>query len=318
MIRPANGGVLCSGNVVYDTLVRPVEEWCWGTTTFVESIEYHIGGNGANTSIALAKLSVPVRLLATVGRDDQGRFVSEALRAAGVDTRELATVEAPTAATVAIVNRAGNRKFLHRMGASAVAFPVPIEFTPRLTDGISHYHLASLCALPKLRRHAPETLARARAAGLTTSLDTNWDAEGRWMRDLGPCLPELDFLFINEDEARMITGSVVIPEAARMLLEAGARTAVMKVGPRGCAIYTADEEILCPAFEVDAMDTTCAGDCFVGGFLAALLRGETLAEAGHFANAVAALSVQRLGGAAGVPVYPEVVSWMKSARLRRD
>jgi ribokinase len=71
-------GVICSGAVIHDTVVRPVEEPQWGTTTIVETIEPHVGGNAANTSIALATLGVPVRLMGAVGPDEQGRFVISA------------------------------------------------------------------------------------------------------------------------------------------------------------------------------------------------------------------------------------------------
>jgi len=311
------GGVLCSGSIVFDTLVRPVDDPQWGTTTFVETIESHVGGNGANTSLALATIGIPVRLLGAVGRDDHGRFLVEELTRAGVDTSAITMADGSTAATVVMVNRAGDRKFLHRMGASATAFREPVRFTPELAGGMTYYHLASLFILPNLRAHGAETLCRARAAGLATSLDTNWDPEGRWLEDLAPCLPQLDLMFINEDEARMTTGTADAAEAAELLLSRGVRTAVMKLGARGCAIYTADREILCPAFDVEVKDTTGAGDCFVAGFLAALLRDATLPEAGHFANAVAALSVQRVGGVAGVPPYAEVREWMQSARLRK-
>ena len=309
--------ILCSGSIIYDTLVWPVDEARWGTTTFVETIECHPGGNGANTSLALAIIGTPVRLLGTIGDDDQGSFVSAALGRAGVDTSGIAITDAPTAATIAIVNRSGGRKFLHRLGASACAFTSPIDFTPGITDGMRHYHMASLFILPRLRPHAAETLRRARAVGLTTSLDTNWDPEGVWMRDLEPCLRHLDMIFINEDEAEMCTGAQVPAIAAARLLKGGARSAVMKLGARGCAIYTGDRETVCPAFEVEAKDTTGAGDCFVAGFLSARLRGASRAEAGNFANAVGALCVQRVGGAAGVLNYDETQSWMRTARLRK-
>jgi sugar/nucleoside kinase (ribokinase family) len=90
------------------------------------------------------------------------------------------------------------------------------------------------------------------------------------------------------------------------------------LGPRGCAIYTGSSQILCPAFDVHATDTTGAGDCFVAGFLAALRRNATLAEAGHFANAVGALSVQQIGAVTGVPAYPQIQEWIRSARLNTN
>ena len=306
-------GVLCSGSIIYDTLVQPFDESAWGTTRWVQSLEYHVGGNGANTARALAILGTPVRLLGTVGDDAQGSFVLQELQESGVDTSAIGRVGLPTAATVVLVNHWGNRQFLHRLGASIEAFREPLEFTPDLCADNSHYHLASLFLLPNLRVGGPEVLRRARAAGLTTSLDTNWDAEGEWMRALEGCLPHLDILFMNEDEAFMVTGSKDPAMGAEFVLSKGIRTAVMKLGRRGCAIYTEGREILCPAFEVQAVDTTGAGDCFVAGFLTARQRGGSWEEAGRLGNAVAALSVGKLGAVTGVLPLEETEAWMESA-----
>ncbi len=304
-----NEGVLCSGSIVFDILVHPVKDVRWGATNLVESIEYQVGGNGANTTIALASLGVPARLVGVVGNDDQARFVCERLQSAGVDTRWLTRANAPTAASIAMVNQSGERMFLHRLGASKKAFSSPVDFTADLLRGMRHYHLASLFVLPSLREHAAEMLIRARRAHLTTSLDTNWDPQGSWMRDLAPCLPLLDFMFVNEDEGRMITGASTPADAAQVLLSRGVRVVIVKLGDRGCSIRTVESACDCPGFAVDAKDTTGAGDCFVAGFLAAHLRGESLAEAGRFANAVAAKSVEKIGGAVGIPSYDQVKAW---------
>jgi sugar/nucleoside kinase (ribokinase family) len=306
-------GVLCSGAIIHDTLVHAYDDSPWGTTAFVETIEPHPGGNGSNTSLALASLGMPVRLLGTVGEDEAGRFLLSALRRAGVDTTAIALTAEPTARTIALVNRTGSRKFLHRLGCSANAFANGIEFTPDLTAGMAHYHLASLFILPALRTVACATVARARAAGLSTSFDTNWDPEGRWMRDVEPLLRHLDFIFLNEDEARMTTGTDDPAAAARCLLARGARTAIIKLGPRGCAVFTVDRELHCPAFAVEVRDTTGAGDTFVAGFLAAHLEGADLADAGRFANAAGALNVQQIGGSARIPSYREIQAWMRTA-----
>lgn len=309
-------GILCSGSIIFDTLVQPFEQSAWGTTTFVESMESHVGGNGANTARALAVLDMPVRLLGALGEDTQAEFILDQLRDAGVDTSGVTRFPAPTAATIVLVNRGGDRQFLHRLGVSALAFEQPIEFTRGICDGIAHYHLASLFLLPHMRVHGAEVLRRAQAAGLTTSLDTNWDAEGKWITTLRPCLPRLDILFMNEDEARMVTGSNDAARGAAVVLGEGVRTAVMKLGSRGCAIYTGEEEILCPAFDVAVRDTTGAGDSFVAGFLAARQRGATWARAGQFANAAAALSVQKLGAVTGMLPFEKIEAWMRAAPVR--
>ncbi len=313
----ARGGVLCSGALVYDTLVQPAEDQDWGTTRFVATLETHSGGNGANTSLALAKIGVPVRLLGTVGRDEPGRFITRILGRSGVDTSFVETVDAPTAATVVLVNRAGDRKFLHRPGAGALAFAAPIEFTPERLAGMRHYHMGSLFILPAFRPHAAKTLERARRAGLTTSLDTNWDAKGRWMQDLASCLPLLDYLFVNEDEARMLTGSPDPEAAGATLLEGGVRTVVIKLGARGCLVCPSDcEPLAVPAFDVQVKDTTGAGDCFVAGFLGSLVRRASVPEAARFASAVAALTVQCVGGVAGLEDGFDVAGWMRTAVTR--
>jgi sugar/nucleoside kinase (ribokinase family) len=121
---------------------------------------------------------------------------------------------------------------------------------------------------------------------------------------------------MNEDEARMVTGSSDPATGASIVLKKGLGAAVMKLSSRGCAIYSEDREIVCPAFEVEAKDTTGAGDCFAAGFLAARQRGASLAEAGSFANAVAALSVQKIGAVEGVLPLEETEEWMRIRPLR--
>jgi sugar/nucleoside kinase (ribokinase family) len=211
-----------------------------------------------------------------------------------------------------VVNSGGDRMLLHRPGASESAFQQPIEFNAPIRKGLSHFHLANPFAFPRFRPHAAETLHRARAAGLSTSLDTGWDSLGRWIEDLGPCLPFTDLLFVNTDEAHRLTGIAEPAEAARRLRELGAGAVVVKLGAGGCRVLAPEASFASPAFEVPAIDTTGAGDCFAGGFLAALHRGASLEEAARFANAVAALSIQLVGATPGLRSYDETQAWMGS------
>lgn len=315
MPAPAPSGVLCAGNIVLDVVVRPVDRLAWNTTAWVDSIEQHLGGNGANTACTLGVLGVPVRLLGTLGRDAFGDLLLARLESAGVEVGAVVRSAAPTPATVVLVNALSDRFFLHRAGASHEAFAEPITFSPDLMAGLSHFHLGNPFALPHMRRHIGEVLRRARAAGMTTSVDTGWDSHGRWMEDLAPCLPYTDLLFPNEDEARQLTGLEEVDAAARRLRELGATNVIVKQGARGCAVFTAEGSFQVPAFAVEPQDTTGAGDCYVGGFLAALCRGRSWEEAARFANAVAALSVQRLGATTNLRSFEETEAWMAQARL---
>lgn len=303
-------GVLCAGNIVFDILVHPVEAMAWNTTTWVESIEQHMGGNGANTSFALAKLGAPVRLISVTGQDAFGCQLLDKLCGAGIDVSAVTRSESPTAATVALVRPNGDRLFLHRAGASAEGFGEPIEFTPALIAGISHFHLGNAFAFPRLRRHSEEVMRRAHAAGLTTSIDTGWDSQGRWLLDLGGSLPHTDLLFVNEDEACRFGGVEPFDAAARRLQELGAGAVVVKRGAAGASVFSGESRTDVPAFAVDAVDTTGAGDCFAGAFLAGLHRGLDYAGAARFANAAAALTVQQLGATTGLRSWDETRAWI--------
>ena len=305
-------GILCSGNIVYDILVRPVDKIEWGTTTWVEDLERHIGGNGANTSYAAATLGARVRLQGMVGSDSFGTELLAILSGAQVDVSLVERSAEPTATTVALVQSDGSRSFLHRPGASREAFLQTIDFAPHVLDGLSRYHMANPFSLPGLRSHAAAILQRARTAGLRTSLDTGWDARGEWMRMLEPCLPHVDLLFANEDEGRMLTGETDASAMAAALRSRGGRTVVLKLGARGCMLFIGNDALHIPAFAVHAVDTTGAGDCFAGGFLAALELGYSFPDAARLANAAGALSIQKLGAISGLRDLQATREWMES------
>ena len=302
-------GILVSGNVVLDMVVRPVDQVTWGITQWVESIEHHLGGNGGNTAAAIGALGGSARLLGRIGRDANGEACRARLMATGVDLSDLEIEDTPTATSIALVRSDGARTFLHLPGASLDVFAAGISFGPERIAGCGHYHLANLFALPHLRPLAADTLRAARAAGLTTSLDTAWDSRGEWMKLLEPCLPHLDVLFVNEDEARMLTG---LDDPAKNAEAFRVPLFVMKLGARGCYVATRDGAALVAGFAVKAIDTTGAGDCFAGAFLTGLARGMHPFEAGQVANAVGALTVERMGSTTGLLSWEGTLDWMRS------
>jgi sugar/nucleoside kinase (ribokinase family) len=309
-------GVLCTGNIVFDMLVHPVDQLRWGATTWVETIGQSMGGNGANTSYTLACLGVPVRLIAVVGEDTFGEELLSGLRAAGVDTSSVTRSRGATPTTIALVRSDGNRLFLHKPGVSLQAISEPIEFTALLMHGMTHFHVANPFSMPAFRKHVAETLRRASTAGLTTSLDAAWDSQGRWIQDLGPCLPHVGTLFVNEEEGALLAGVEDPLEAGRVLRRMGAGTVVVKLGSRGCFVVSEREEFRVPAFDVEVLDTTGAGDCFAGGYLAAIQRGFPPREAARFANAAGALSVRRVGAVGGLLSWDDMQEWMRTAKVR--
>ena len=277
-----------------------------------------MGGNAANTSRALAILGVPVRIVGAVGPDDAATMVFDKLRTCGVDTQSVMRMDLSTATSVALINTHGDRQFLHRLGTSGLVFADPPSFNEGPCRGFSHFHQGSFFVVPNLRRHACLMLQDAQRAGLSTSFDTNWDPQGEWMTAVRSCLPHVYTFFMNEDESRMITGTADLKRAARILIDEGTWQVVIKLGCRGCAIYSADSEMLCPGFAVRAVDTTGAGDCFVAGYLAARRQHRSMEEAGRFANAVGALTVQQMGAVEGVVAEEHVREWMGTSNGMQD
>lgn len=129
------------------------------------------------------------------------------------------------------------------------------------------------------------------------------------MSVLEPCLPNIGMLFANEAEALKISGCADLRAAAQLLLGRGVNTVVIKRGSNGCAVFDGKGELWARGFAVQTVDTTGAGDCFTGGFLASLHRGETSEEAARLANACGALSASRMGSVTGLRGYRETLQW---------
>lgn len=305
-------GIYVTGNVVVDTLVRPADSLPeWGSTRYVDSIAMRLGGNASGTACAAAMMGVPTRIAGLLGDDAQGRYARDRLEACGVDTTRLAVhPEQPTAATVGLIHSSGERLFFHVSGASGVFSAGDIAFEPAAVAGCKIFHYGSIFCLPAMRQHAAQLLRRARQADLITSLDTDWDTEGRWAELLDPLCGLIDYLFVNTLEGARLTGSSDPRAIARHFRDRGVGVVIVKTGRAGCSVFHDRGDFSSPAFEVPVVDTTGAGDCFCGGFLAGLARGQGLEGAARLANAVAAHCIQAVGNTDGLAPYAEVAAWL--------
>lgn len=308
--------VTCVGVLVADVIVRPVDTWPdGGRLQVVDRIAVHSGGLAHTTGVALAKLGLRTAVVGCVGRDLFGTFLVEALRAHGIESHVRQQEGSATSTTVVAVTTTGERSFLHLPGANADLRPqdVPDALLARSRT----LHLGGYFLLPGLDgAPAARLLERARAAGCRTSLDTAWDAQGRWMSALAPCLPHLDVLFGNVDELSRIAGTDDPPRIAATLREQGPAIVAVKLGEHGAYVDGPDWRGAVPAFAVDVVDTTGAGDTFCGGFLAAWLLGWDLPRVTRLANAVGAMCVTALGGSEGVRSMDETLRFIETARLR--
>ncbi|MCW3099816.1 MAG: Sugar kinase, ribokinase family [Chthonomonadaceae bacterium] len=307
--------VTCVGILTADVVGKPIDALPGhGQLALVDRMELHTGGCAANTGIGLAKLGVDTAILGKVGSDGFGDFIVRRFTEYGIDVGGVARdKETATSATMVLVHADGERSFLHYLGANATFRRDDIDF-----EGVRRskvLHIAGAQVLPGLDG-APmaHLLKEAKAAGVTTALDTVWDATGRWMELTGPSLPYTDYFLPSFEEARMLAGGRDTPEdVAQFLLDAGAGVVALKLGHKGCYVRAANgEEVRLPALPVKAIDALGAGDAFVAGFLAGVVRDWNLEQCARFATAVGASCVTALGATTGIRSFDETLAFLRS------
>jgi sugar/nucleoside kinase (ribokinase family) len=301
--------VTCLGILVADAIARPVETLpAQGSLALVEEISLRGGGCALNTASVLAQLGLEARVVGKVGADPFGDFLLDLLGSRGVDRRGVIVDAAvPTSASVVLVDSAGERTFLHLPGANGRLRRE--ELDPEHLFRARALHLAGALVMPKLDGDpAADLLAEARRRGLLTSLDTVWDATGRWERVL-PALPDLDLFAPSLAEGQAISGEREPAAVAAWLRGRGVRTVALTLGAEGC--YAAGEGFdgLVDAFPVRAVDGTGAGDAFVAGLLYGTLAGWPVERAARLANAVGALATTAVGAVEGIPPVAETLAF---------
>jgi sugar/nucleoside kinase (ribokinase family) len=282
----------------------------------VEGISLVVGGSAAITAVAAARLGLSVELVAAVGADPAGEFMLGQLSREGVSTASVAVRDGvPTGMTVAL-SRSTDRAILTALGAvaSLTAQDVPTMVLTRAR----HVHVSSYFLLEhSLAPGLAAVLAAARAAGATTSLDTNWDPAGIWGDDHLPAsLAETDVLLPNETEALRIAGEPTLQAAAMALAAAGPRL-VVKLGERGVLCVDGPVWHRAELPPVTPVDATGAGDCFNAGLIGGLLRGLALPDAAALGCAVGALSTRAPGGTASCPDLASALALARTASVRR-
>lgn len=309
--------IICLGILVADVVGRPLRSVPEpGRLVLVDEMSLHTGGCAVNTASALARLGLPVEVIGKVGEDSFGDFVMGALSERGIGIQGIKRdKDVGTSATMVMVAPDGERRFVHYIGANARLKIEDIDFPMVLAGSI--LHLAGSLVMPGIDGlPTAEILRRAQAAGVCTFLDTVWDDSGRWMDVLEPCLPHIDYFVPSYPEGQALTGLDDPLQIARALLDRGVKTVGLKMGVDGCLVLTnTGQEIRLPAYKVDVVDATGAGDAFAAGFIAGVWHGWALDKTARFANAVGALCVTGLGASGGMRSLPETLSFMENTPL---
>ncbi|MGH3487456.1 MAG: carbohydrate kinase family protein [Actinopolymorphaceae bacterium] len=268
-----------------------------------------IGSSSAIFACGVRRLGHPTAMVGVVGNDLFGAMVRDALRRRQVDTSAVVVDAGLLTGVTVILNPGDDRALLTFQGSIGATrrdhVPHPL---PR---GARHLHVGSVFLQRDLRPDLPRLFDDARAAGLSTSLDPNWDPAGRWV-DLLPLLPHVDTVFVNAQEAAALTGGLA-PEAAAADLIRPMRpgaTVVVKRGADGALAVRSGAGAgswSIPALPVEVVDTTGAGDSFDAGFIHAMLSGQSVAEGLAAGAACGSLSARASGGTDAQPDARELV-----------
>jgi sugar/nucleoside kinase (ribokinase family) len=304
--------VVCLGIVVADVWARPVDEWPErGRLAVVAETGISLGGCASNTAVGLARMGVPVAVMGCIGEDGFGDLVLDLLRQDAVDVSGLyRTSVAGTSTTLILIDSQGERTYIHCFGADGHLDPARLDM--ELIRSSRLLHLAGVLLMPGFDGEPQaQVLAAAQAAGVTTCVDTAWDDTGRWMTAVGPLLPHTDLFLPSLPEAQKLTGLERPEEVAQALLDAGAGLVGLKMGPEGCYVRTANEELRSPAYPVKVVDGSGSGDAFVAGFLYGHLQGWDLERTAKFANALGGLATTAPGTTAGIRDYAQVIGLLE-------
>lgn len=298
--------VLCFGNLQLDVLCRTVTELPPpGGLQRIDTVDFALSGNGGSLAMALARLGVSVDLAGYSGADVIGDQFRTMLTTEGVGIDKLS--RHPTAGTgtsIVTVAPTGERSIFYVNGAND---EINLDDVPEdWLHGLRILAVTSVFVLPHFTGEAIAHLfQRAHAAGARTILNICWDSEARGLDFLAPALAESDYFVLNYDEGRQLTGLDTTNEIFDRLMEFTSGTILLTLGGEGCCFQTASGIERIPALPVQATDTTGAGDSFVAGFIAGLIRGLSLKECVQLGCQVAAYAVTGTGAYSRIPRHKD-------------
>jgi ribokinase len=293
--------ILVIGSLNADLVVRAPRFPAPGETIQGEDLVIFPGGKGANQAVAAARLGAKVAMVGRVGKDSFGTTLIDNLKNNKVDVRHIIRDDStPTGTAVIVLDSHGQNTIVVSPGANGKVNSTDIE--------------------PEAFMDSPILLAQFEIPLETVIYSANLAREKKLRILLNPApartLPDellmtVDYIVPNETELGLLTGKPVnnlgsIEEACRSLISRGAQNTIVTLGANGALIVNKNGAKHIPAYEVKVVDTTAAGDAFVGGLAVGLLNGKSLEDAVQYACACGALAVTKFGAQPSLPTTEDV------------
>jgi ribokinase len=298
--------ILVVGSLNTDLVVRAPRFPQPGETLSGEDLQVIPGGKGANQAVAAARLGAYVSMLGRVGKDNFGDFLLDNLKSNHVDSQLVQRDDASTGTATIIVDGNGQNSIVLSSGANGKVSSADIESASFL-----HHKLLLLqLEIPTLT--VLRAAQRAKENHLLVILNP---APAKDIPD--ELIALADFIIPNETELSLLTGMDVtdIPsaeKASRVLLQRGAKNVIVTLGSKGALIVDKETSTQVDTYSVNVVDTTAAGDAFIGGF-AVSLESSTLADAVRYGCACGALAATKFGAQPSLPTVEQVDNLLHGA-----
>lgn len=307
-----NPRITVVGSINMDLVFRTGRMPAVGETIHGHAFHQIPGGKGANQAVAAARLGGSVRFVGSIGDDGFGAESLRTLAAEGIDLAHVRTVrQAPTGTAGIFVADDGSNSIVVVAGANG---QLDVAQVDAAVDAITAAQLL-ICQLETPLPTVTHAIGIAHARGVPVMLNP---APAQALDD--ELLRRVDYLIVNETEAAQLSGIDVSDHAAAVrasqaLLARGARAVLLTMGEHGVHVSQAGSHEHLPAIAVRVVDTTAAGDTFVGAFAVAIARGLTARDAGAEAQYAAALAVTRLGAQPSIPRRADVDAFMRDGKV---
>lgn len=292
--------VVCIGQAVVDCIVRNQEEQeCRKNVYRAESITLSVGGDAVNESTVLSELGHDVSIVCGLGKDYAGQLILEAMKKHGVHTDYVLKSDSlSTPIANLIVGNDGGRRSINSKAVLLDGF-IP---DAKAVKGAKIVSLCSLFRAPFDQKDIViDFVKKVKEEGCIICADTKLPSYREiHMKEISEVLPYIDYIFPNENEAAYYTGEEDFDQMALAIQKMGVKNVIIKTGAKGCTVYGENEHFQIPARDVEALDTTGAGDNFVAGFISGILQGMSLRECAELGTDCAAISVQYLGASKGI------------------
>lgn len=291
-----------------DVLLRLKDMPTWEHPGRASAFALEGGGPVGTACVAAARLGARVGYVGTAGSDLLAELKLRSFREDGVDLSRLVRRDGPEGHVIIVYvhEETGERVFSGVGTWGKMGRLSPAELDRDYITSARYLHLDGIdCGA------AQQAAKWMHEAGKQVCLDAS-RTDGRPLApEMVDLVREVDVLICGSGFGRSLTGYTDVWQAGEAMLTFGPGIVVQTEGEQGSFTVTASERFHTPAFQVDVVDTTGAGDVFHGAYLVGLLRGWDLRTVARFASAVAAINCTRLGGRPGIPRFPEVAAFLR-------